>query len=623
MPIDVAALAPPWDRARESLYQFIARHLDQDGSLGPQPPSLPDEVRDPSSVTWGAGTLEGISRHWGFDMADDEVVTMVIGALVKLARRPTPRRAKRLYDIVSSEQTLGYIDKVLGFLPSSGIDHHRLGQIGRWLATEAPDRAAVKFGMAVLGMVRPTNSEALLTLGAHDEFTLYAVVALANSGAGERGVFDLAKRVHGWGRIEAVERLADTADPEIKRWLLIEGYKNSVMYEYLALTCARTGDLLGALRSEPTDSLVDSAGELIEAMLVGQPGPPPSEYPDLVPAIGEYVGHISRREGTLADRRIVDAVRRSIGDLPVDATEAVRSAIAAAAEAFVARPHFAGLAEVGLLDPDISTYWAAKAAAADLGIDIYEAASTRISTDMDEHPAWFDLMGATDDDRIERTLELVRDRLDLDGLASGASTDMGLGPEYADDTALQWILQDLPRFPGHGWDLVRAGLQNRVIRNRNLAVRVLQQLPREDWPADAPAVLEAAIEAEVDDRVREFAADVLRGGVPVEDAWRRTVAQLEEKAQAELAALATALARTPQGRALRAEPSLRTFSIWDGAYDTSAHEHRSIIVGRNASGFYANVLEPRSNLEQPDSQGWSHDEAVANIAAMMNRLLTE
>ena len=42
---------------------------------------------------------------------------------------------------------------------------------------------------------------------------------------------------------ELVERLADTQAHDIKRWLVREGYRNTIMYEYLAYTCATAGAL--------------------------------------------------------------------------------------------------------------------------------------------------------------------------------------------------------------------------------------------------------------------------------------------------------------------------------------------------------------------------------------------
>ncbi len=63
-------------------------------------------------------------------------------------------------------------------------------------------------------------------------------------------------------------------NPVIKRWLLREGFRNSVMYEYLAATCARAGGLLAALGDDDVDrELLTGAGEILQALIAGRPGP--------------------------------------------------------------------------------------------------------------------------------------------------------------------------------------------------------------------------------------------------------------------------------------------------------------------------------------------------------------
>ena len=58
------------------------------------------------------------------------------------------------------------------------------------------------------------DQELLLLLGALEDLTLYAVVALARTQPEPaRAVFEMARRVAAWGRIQAVERLKGTSDP--------------------------------------------------------------------------------------------------------------------------------------------------------------------------------------------------------------------------------------------------------------------------------------------------------------------------------------------------------------------------------------------------------------------------
>src|SRR6516225_10111196 len=170
--------------------------------------------------------------------------------------------------------------------------------------TESPDREPVKFGIAILGLFRvPEDQELFQTLGRHDEFTLFCAVALANAAENsEESLWTLARNVCGWGRIHVVERLARTANPAIKGWLLREGFRNSVMYEYLAGICARGGGLLAALSEPHVDrELLTSAGEMIRALISGGPAEGIDDYEDARPVIESYLGHMASSAETVED----------------------------------------------------------------------------------------------------------------------------------------------------------------------------------------------------------------------------------------------------------------------------------------------------------------------------------
>jgi hypothetical protein len=96
-------------------------------------------------------------------------------------------------------------------------------------------------------------------------------------------------------------------------------------------------------------------------------------------------------------------------------------------------------------------------------------------------------MQGADDERIGQIIQLATDALDPDGHATGPADALGMSPEYTAHSALGFILQDLGRFAGRGWNLVRAGLRNPVVRVRNMAVKTLR-----NWPALAMAIRSSA-----------------------------------------------------------------------------------------------------------------------------------
>jgi hypothetical protein len=114
-------------------------------------------------------------------------------------------------------------------------------------------------------------------------------------------------------------------------------------------------------------------------------------------------------------------------------------------------------------------------------------------------------------DRIEQVLALARYSLDLAKVGAGPGTFNGLGPIFNDDRAVDFIVQDLKRFPGVGWDVVKVAMRGRTIRCRNMALNAIAAWGRDAWPADAEDVLTRAFEIEPDDKVRNRIRAVLTG----------------------------------------------------------------------------------------------------------------
>ena len=106
-------------------------------------------------------------------------------------------------------------------------------------------------------------------------------------------------------------------------------------------------------------------------------------------------------------------------------------------------------------------------------------------------------------DRVEQVLALAREQLDLGKVGSGPSLSLGLGAEFADDSAVDFIVQDLGRFPGFGWDFLRVGLTGRSVRLRNMTLRALAAWGPERWPREVSQLLSAAAAREPDAELRQ------------------------------------------------------------------------------------------------------------------------
>jgi hypothetical protein len=353
--------------------------------------------------------------------------------------------------------------------------------------------------------------ELVSTIGCFEEITLYSVVALRHLlTEPDEAVWRLARNVHGWGRIQAVERLTDTQDPAIKEWLLREGFRNAIMYEYLAYACAVAGGLYEALAgAEPDDEIIAAAGEILTALIIGGPAQNIEDYEDGAGACVAYLRRLAARP--IRDLNAVHAVVRIKSLAEEERAERLRARRGWSAQTFfdvralsndiLRRPDVRSIIDEGLSSSDDYAFNGAADLAANFSIDSWPLRLERQRSRASDQ--WYWLMQTQDGARIDEVLALAREQLNLALIGSGPTDSLGLGPDFRDDLALDFVLQDLDRFPGKGWDLMKIGLRGRTIRLRHMAIKALSAWGRAAWPAEAMAELEAAADREPDEEVRK------------------------------------------------------------------------------------------------------------------------
>ena len=106
---------------------------------------------------------------------------------------------------------------------------------------------------------------------------------------------------------------------------------------------------------------------------------------------------------------------------------------------------------------------------------------------------------------------LLPTTLPLDRIATGAATEIGLGPGYEAHGCLDFILQELSRFPGYGNRLIETGLKSPTIRARNMALKALSEWGKDKWPGNVTQLLELARRDEPDQEVRERIDNLIAG----------------------------------------------------------------------------------------------------------------
>lgn len=511
----------PWQANRTAIYDFLSS-FPADAKLPNAADTLPDHVEfhaGKEGPRWVSGGLDGaFGHHAGAGEAD---AAGVIQVLARASAQPSSKTLDALYAELLRSSALSLADPLIQGLMATSIDPGNTFDIAHWLATRSPDREPVKFGIIMLGMFRNLPVDELVTLGRHDKFTLYAAVALSNlADARQREdvLWKLARDVDGWGRIQVVERLSETQNPDIKAWLLRDGYRNAVMYEYLAYTCAVSGDLVGALREDRVDdALLLGAAGILRALIMCGPAEDMSDYAQGAEASRLYIAHVERQMPEDLHHVLTLWFLQSFASNETDDwpkleshgwTPPVRQSIVASARNVLSHAHWRTLTNEQLQIDHNPSFWLAAEAAEKLGLDPWPIRLERQRRGKDE---WWHLMQTRDPVRVGLVLDLAREQLNLAALASGATREDGLGPEYAADQALDSITQELRDFPGLGADFVLTALQNRVIRNRFMALQALEAWTREHWPPETELLLSRALQTEPDEDARKAMRRLLDG----------------------------------------------------------------------------------------------------------------
>jgi hypothetical protein len=504
-----------------SIYDYIRAHLDPAGRLNELDLALPDETKAMSGeLRWAGGAMDGIFGGTGASDRGEEKGTEIAALFVKASKRPSKRNLTMLYESVSDHSVIGYVDPMIEKLVELGPNRADLHALGRWLATTASDRGAVKVGIAILGVTGlASDVDVVRVLGAHDEFTLFAAVAITN-GLADPGpeLWALARAVDGWGRIQCVRRLRDTREPDIREWILREGFRNSIMDEELAFIAATTGGLLDALtETEPDRELLTSAAEILEALVAGGPAEDLDDYDEGADAVEAFLGHMETRAETLGDFHAVAAIRRYLVQESGWDERSLRGWTASRRDAFevmcaeiLDRDEWDDRIAVGLLSDDPAEFWRAEQAARHRGIDTFEVHVAKIR----EAPlgtAWFQAWKQADRGRAQFLVELAYELLPLDRIATGPANSLGLGPEWGPHSALDWTLQAIRDHEAIGSGLVLVGLESPMVRNRNMSLNVLKTWSIPAWPAGARELAEGLVHADPNEKTRELAAEVLRG----------------------------------------------------------------------------------------------------------------
>jgi hypothetical protein len=514
----------PWGEY-PSIYSHINDNLNLSGALNDVGEKLPDDERrfKPGELRWVSGGMDGAFGHHGGTNNNEKISKQVAELVNSISRKNELSDKIDLYNLLLDDSLMDFIDlaleKIVELKPP--IDPF-LHNYAKWLVTKSPDRGPVKFGIAILGLISEESDLEFITLmGKHEEFTLFSAVAVTNIlEKPDNILWEMAKSVDGWGRIHLVERLANTDRSEIKNWLVTEGYKNSVMYEYLAYTCAVSGDL-HLILSKPIINIdmLNSAGEIIDALIAGGPAESIDDYEHAASVISDYLRHIEHNAMTLDQFIIAYDIKEFLSGSEEEWSKREkgawekhdRHALEKKAEKIVNKPEWRQLVLDNLNTADEAVFWKVNRSADILKIDIWETHWKRLTDSPLDSGRWYNIMSHVNASRIDDVLNFAKQALPLDKIASGPGKELGIGKEFNAHSCLDFILQVLGQYPGKGVNLIKVGLRSPVVRNRNMSIKALSKWGQENWPDGIVPFLEEMKLVEPEDDVKKSIETLLKG----------------------------------------------------------------------------------------------------------------
>lgn len=222
-----------------SLFHCISEAVDSEGML-PLDFHLPP-VEDEKKAIFADGAMDGINiYHMGFSPMSEEEEQELLKLLITANDGDIDNATSGFASFCKKHRAVTIIDDVQDAILNNQDDLsvQNMVRFAFHLLTETSDRECVKIGLIILELVDTSKDPDLMTvirtMGLSDEFTLFTVFIMRHWPDGQMEILDLAKRVHGWGRIHCVSFIEPEND-EIKKWLLLHGVDNSVLPDYSAL----------------------------------------------------------------------------------------------------------------------------------------------------------------------------------------------------------------------------------------------------------------------------------------------------------------------------------------------------------------------------------------------------
>ena len=235
-----------------SIFELIEISIQPNGAF-PEDFKLPP--KDPNGVPWADGALDGVCIYHLVENEEDiEPLKNIVFQISEGKFEEAQNNLENLdfFMISRRDSLLNWIIQEQKQINIDNLCEFTISQL-----STSKNIEVIKFCLCVLEIIKLETEkdtiEKVKILALSDEFTLYCLNILKNLKNSNEEIFEIAKKVKGWGRIYSIKYLKVTND-EIKEWILEEGCHNYIIPAYTAYTCAKKINLVEILNEDKISS---------------------------------------------------------------------------------------------------------------------------------------------------------------------------------------------------------------------------------------------------------------------------------------------------------------------------------------------------------------------------------
>ena len=296
-----------------SIYELIKNSIQNNGEL-PEDFKLPP--KDPNGVPWADGAMDGVYiYHTVGNEEDIEPLKNIVFQISEGKFEEAETNLDKL-DFSMVSRTNSLLSWIIQ--EQKQINLNNLYEFASSRLVTTKNIEVIKFCLSVLAIMNvETDAETIekvKILALSDEFTLYCLnifVKLENS---NKEIFEIAKKVKGWGRVHSIGYLEVTND-EIKEWILEEGCHNDVLPAYTAYTCAKKINLVEILNEDKiSNKKFNDISYLMNALLDESAITGMSALEDRELLIERYLEKAKTLSSTEEDYEVVRLIREYVED---------------------------------------------------------------------------------------------------------------------------------------------------------------------------------------------------------------------------------------------------------------------------------------------------------------------